>query len=58
MGRLAAVKVMSGFLVPSITLWAPSSASSLWVTLVWDLTFSMSVVYSRSSLVWMMLSAM
>ena len=51
MGGSAAIKVMFGVLVPSATLRAPSSASSLWVTPVWDLTLQMCVVYPRSSLV-------
>ncbi len=44
---VVAVKFMSKVLVPSTTLRAPASASSLWVTPVWDLSLLMYVVYPR-----------
>ena len=44
-GGSASVKVMSGLVLPSTTLWAPTSASSLQTTPVCDLTFPIRVVY-------------
>ena len=56
-GGFASVNIMSSVLCPSTTLRSVVSASSLCVTPVCDLTVPMCVLYSMSSLVWMMLSA-
>ena len=56
-GGSASVDVMSGVLCPSTTYRADVSASLLCLTPVCDLTLPMCVLYSMSSLEWMMLFA-